>query len=100
MACSAIVAVRLLQVRTEARLAPEAPAAVDPVLITILARRRGKPRERFATNRDFHRGVAMLGGFLGRKADGELGWQSLWNGWRELLLLYAGHLIAKKENCG
>lgn len=95
-----LVAVRLLQVRTEARLAPNAPAAVDPVLITILARRRGKPREHFASNRDFHRGVAMLGGFLGRKADGEPGWQSLWNGWRELLLLYAGYLIAKEENCG
>lgn len=95
-----LVAVRLLQIRTEARLAPEAPAAVDPVLITILARRCGKPREQFATNRDFHRGVAMLGGFLGRKADGEPGWQSLWSGWRELLLLYAGYLIAREENCG
>jgi len=95
-----LVAVRLLQIRTQARLTPEAPAAVDPALITLLARRRGKPPEQFATNRDFHRGVAMLGGFLGRKSDGEPGWQSLWTGWRELLLLYAGYLIAKEENCG
>jgi len=95
-----LVAVRLLPVRTEARLAPAAPAAVDPTLITLLAKRRGKPREHFATNRDFHRGVAMLGGFLGRMTDGEPGWQTLWRGWHELLLLYTGYLIAKEENCG
>ena len=25
--------------------------------------------------------VARLGGFLGRKSDGEPGWQTLWQGW-------------------
>jgi hypothetical protein len=33
---------------------------------------------------EFWRGVAMLGGFIGRKGDGEPGWQTLWDGWRRL----------------
>jgi hypothetical protein len=36
------------------------------------------------TVREFWRRVAMLGGFLGRKSDGEPGWQTLWIGWLRL----------------
>lgn len=33
----------------------------------------------------FWKSVAKLGGFLGRKSDGEPGWQTLWQGWLRLL---------------
>ncbi len=33
----------------------------------------------------FWKSVARLGGFLGRKNDGEPGWQTLWEGWLRLL---------------
>ena len=55
-----------------------------------------------APNLGFWRGVAQLGGFLGRKGDGEPGWQSLWRGWQELQLLLQGVELAQalQEKCG
>lgn len=40
--------------------------------------------ERPKTARDFVRAVAKLGGFLGRKGDGEPGWRTLWRGYQRL----------------
>jgi hypothetical protein len=40
------------------------------------------------------RKVAMLGGFLGRKGDGEPGWQSIWRGWNRLQDIVLGMQIA------
>jgi hypothetical protein len=77
-----IVAVRVLQLRWWGREGAQAPAAS--------ASTKG---ERQALNgmgygiktaRDFVRAVATLGGFLGRKGDGEPGWQTLWRGYRRL----------------
>ena len=31
--------------------------------------------------------VAKLGGFLGRKRDGEPGWQAIWDGWEKLQMV-------------
>jgi hypothetical protein len=33
---------------------------------------------------DFFRQLAMLGGFLGRKHDGEPGWQTVWRGYQKM----------------
>ena len=38
----------------------------------------------------FVRGVAQLGGFLGRKCDGQPGWKVLWRGYKKLQNLVAG----------
>ncbi|WP_448287985.1 IS4 family transposase [Phormidesmis priestleyi] len=32
----------------------------------------------------FWQAVARLGGFIGRKSDGQPGWQTLWRGWLRL----------------
>ncbi|MCA9149273.1 MAG: hypothetical protein KDA92_08250, partial [Planctomycetales bacterium] len=32
----------------------------------------------------FYREVAKLGGFLGRKSDGDPGWITIWRGWEKL----------------
>ncbi|MBC8120494.1 MAG: hypothetical protein H7Y22_01505 [Gemmatimonadaceae bacterium] len=49
----------------------------------------------------FWRGVAQMGGFLGRKGDGEPGWQSLWSGWRRLMDISWGMSLARDgPSCG
>ncbi|WP_315850094.1 IS4 family transposase, partial [Singulisphaera acidiphila] len=38
----------------------------------------------------FFRELAKLGGFLGRKGDGEPGWQTIWRGWMKLQAMVQG----------
>lgn len=87
-----VVAVRLLQLREVARREPgRAALELIPrryVELVCRARRRGQP-ERW-TVRDFFRGVAGLGGFLGRKGDGEPGWITIWRGWQVLHWMLQG----------
>ena len=86
-----VVAVRLLQLKMVARQDPERPAAgvVPTTWLAALPRvlRRPKP---IVTVRDFFRGLAGLGGFLGRKSDGEPGWQTVWSGLETLLQCIRG----------
>jgi len=71
---SSLIAVRLLMLRDDARIAPDAPAVsvVSPLAVALVARRRDLPEEGMTT-RIFWRAVAGIGGFLGRKGDGEPG---------------------------
>ncbi len=89
-----VVAVRLLQLRQDARNAPEAPVADAPDTVVLLARALKVDPATVATNRDFHRGIARLGGFLARKSDGEPGWQSLWLGFERFFLILLGAQLA------
>ena len=41
--------------------------------------------------REALRAVAQLGGFLGRRSDGDPGWRTLWRGMHSLLLMEAGY---------
>jgi hypothetical protein len=81
----AIVAVRLLQLRTLARTAPNTPASdvVEPELLGTVIRVRGGSAHEMTADQ-FWRAVAGFGGFLGRKGDGDPGWQTLWRGWQRL----------------
>jgi hypothetical protein len=78
----AIVAVRVLQLRWWGREGGEAPAAAASTADERQALKSMGCRIR--TAQDFVRAVAGLGGFLGRKGDGEPGWQTLWRGYRRL----------------
>ena len=40
----------------------------------------------------------MMGGFLGRKSDGNPGWQTIWAGWLRIQDMLAG--MAMVKNCG
>ena len=83
---SALIAVRLLMLRDDMRGPPRtAPAVsvVSPLAVALVARRRDLPEEGMTT-RIFWRAVADIGGFLGRKGDGEPGWLTLWRGWRQV----------------
>jgi hypothetical protein len=95
-----VLAVRLLQLKMVARRDPEQPAAqvvpkewlrAVPLLL--------KKRRPIKTVREFYRALAQLGGFLGRKGDGEPGWQTIWGGLEKLLLCLRGADILG-EKCG
>lgn len=95
-----VLAVRLLQLKMVAKSNPEQPAAeivpADWLRALPLVTKRNKP---IKTVRDFFRGLAGLGGFLGRKSDGEPGWQTIWRGLETLLLCLRGaQAIGRK--CG
>ena len=99
----AIVALRLRQLRTIARTAPETPATqvVEPEFVeTVVRFRGGSPKP--ITADQFWRAVAGLGGFLGRKGDGDPGWQTLWRGGQRLQDLCWGrhHASVPSNKCG
>lgn len=91
------VAARLLQLKNDARLAPDAPATecAPRELVQTLAKLK-KLDVRSLTTRRFVHEVAKLGGFLGRKGDGEPGWRTLWQGWHELELINQGYQLASE----
>jgi hypothetical protein len=85
-----IIALRLLEMRDQARQKGEEPAisAIPEILVKIIAKR--DPSKGIITVREFWHKTAQLGGFLGRKSDGEPGWQTLWRGWLRLLDMWIG----------
>jgi len=94
------IAVRLLQMRQQARQAPDAPASshVDPLTLRILAHKTNQPAASMSMAQ-FWRLVARLGGHQGRKGDGPPGWRSLWHGWRYLSDLVDGaRLVATLDS--
>jgi hypothetical protein len=95
-----VLAMRLLQLKMAARTDPEQPAA-DVVPKTWLAALPLvlKSRKPIHSVRDFFRSLASLGGFLGRKGDGEPGWQTIWRGLHTLLLCLRG-AEAMRMKCG
>jgi transposase-like protein/transposase Tn5 family protein len=88
-----VVAVRLLQMRQVGRREPNRAAGelAPPHYVSLVHRaRRGRGRPEDWTIRDFIRGLAGLGGFLGRKSDGEPGWITIWRGWDALHWMLEG----------
>jgi hypothetical protein len=85
LAFLAIVAVRLLQLRSLARSQPDQAAStlVDPEVLNILAAKFNLDPQTM-TLKTFWHSLARLGGFLARKHDADPGWQTLWKGWFRL----------------
>ena len=96
-----IVAVRLLQLKTVAKAAPDRPAdaLVPRRWIEMLSAVRQGKSKRIHTAYEFLRALAGLGGHLGRKRDGEPGWITLWRGFNKLHLLLRGAAAIHKK-CG
>ncbi len=67
--------------------------------ILLLQRLRRHPPRRDWTVREFYQELAKLGGFLGRKRDGEPGWITLWHGFYKLHLCLRG-AEALGRKCG
>jgi hypothetical protein len=98
----AVLAVRLVQMKTIASRTPDRPAQeVAPARwVEVLKRIRRKSFPQGMTIRQFLRELAGLGGHLGRKHDGEPGWITLWRGVEKLLLILRGADVERHQKCG
>jgi hypothetical protein len=87
-----VVAVRLLQLKAHARTEPDRPAdeVVPMRYVNLLKLARGLKRTTALTAGRFYRELARLGGFLGRRHDGDPGWITIWCGWDKLQLMMRG----------
>jgi hypothetical protein len=94
-----VVALRLLQLKSLARTSPDVPAQrVVPALWLRMLKAASKKLNRVhdLTVRQFYREVAKLGGFLGRKSDGEPGWITTWRGWEKLNTMVTAAMLAQQ----
>lgn len=81
-----VLAILMLQLRSVARVSPDTPASeMIPDAAIQLVRKRLDIEEEVMGVGLFWRSVARLGGFIGRKSDGDPGWQTVWKGWLRLL---------------
>lgn len=98
----AVVAVRLLSRKLLATTRPHEAVdrgEVGAEVLELLEATFGRPAEGW-TNRTVLRCVARLGGFIGRKSDGEPGWITIWRGWQRLIPMVQGYNLARGERCG
>ncbi|MBL4883652.1 MAG: IS4 family transposase [Planctomycetaceae bacterium] len=96
-----VIGVRLLQLKTIARHAPDqrAKGRVPRSWLKTLKAMRPRLRKKYLTVYEFFRELAKLGGFIGRKSDGEPGWQTTWRGYQKLHATLLGMKLTNK-NCG
>jgi hypothetical protein len=87
-----VIATQLLAMREWCRLSPETPVEekVPKPWITLIERHL---KVKLKTVRDFWRSLARMGGFIGRKSDGEPGWQTIWKGYKRLQDMLAGAFL-------
>jgi hypothetical protein len=99
----AVVGVRLLSAKWSAEQRPNETPSVEefePDIRKILELKNGRPREGW-TYQKIWVAIERLGGFIGRRLDGQPGWLTLWRGWKQLSLLEEGYILAKKgKKCG
>jgi Transposase DNA-binding/Transposase Tn5 dimerisation domain/Transposase DDE domain len=86
---SLVEAVRLIQMKSVSRSEPK-EAAEEVVPAKYVCMLRLALQKEVKTVREFFHGVARLGGFPNRNADGEPGWQTIWHGWEKLSLMIRG----------
>jgi len=99
LAIDMVVAWRILYLRHLSRVDPDAPCtlyfAQHEYEALYAVTQRGKPLpQKPITIRQATHLVAMLGGFLGRKGDGEPGAETLWRGLQRLDAICIGWLAA------
>ena len=80
-----VVAWRLLNLTLHARLTPEAPCSVvfeqaEWEALCVRSTKKSIPPKKPPTLHEAVRMIAKLGGFLGRKSDGEPGVKTIWQG--------------------
>jgi len=94
LAILSVVAVRIFQLRTALESQPTAPAeqvaTVGEIQVVCTFHKQAAQQ---LTVREFVRGVAKLGGFLGRKHDGEPGVLTLWRGYQRLQDMLLGYQL-------
>jgi len=97
----AVVAWRVLYLTKYARSCPDADASevATEDEIAVLKGWLGATGSKASVRsvREFVRAVAILGGFLGRKSDGQPGTKTLWQGLRALEVLLIGYRLAARK---
>ncbi len=85
------LAVRLLQIRADARSQPERSAqeVIEPLMLAVVAQRSGQSPATMTIG-SFWIEVARLGGYLARSHDGPPGWRTIWKGWLSLQTFLEG----------
>jgi len=104
VALMSVVAVRLLELKSLARNETDRPArqVVPPLWLKMLkAARKNLLRVHDLTIQQFYRELAKLGGFLGRRSDGDPGWITIWRGWEQInTLVHGAQLAIELNKCG
>lgn len=102
LAIDLVVAWRILQLKQQAREAPQAPCTqyFDPAQCEVLMALPGHCHRGPPTLREAIRLIAVLGGFLARKQDGEPGAQTLWRGLQRLEDVVLGFTLARAHPGG
>lgn len=87
-----VIGVRLFQLKLIGRSQPEAKAKTHVPASWLRCLKLARPKVKLTEMSvyEFFRELAKLGGFLGRKHDGEPGWQTIWRGYRKLQSLLDG----------
>jgi hypothetical protein len=93
-----VVAWQMLRLRDAARRSPEmrADQVLTPSQLTVLCGLRPRLKRDCPANEAL-RAIATMGGFMGRKGDGNPGWRTLWAGFEKLLMAERGFLVAQGE---
>jgi len=97
-----VVATRLIELKLLARVRPDEPVTPEHFgaeALAVLEQGIGRPALGW-TNATVLVGIARLGGFLARKGDGPPGWQTIWRGFRRLMLMVQGYELAQVQRCG
>lgn len=91
-----VIGIRLFQMKLLGRSQRTAQAKthVPGSWLKCLKLARPKVKLTDMTVYEFFRELAKMGGFLGRKHDGEPGWQTVWEGFKKLQSLLAGLRLA------
>lgn len=87
-----VIGMRLFQLKLVGRNQPEAKAATHVPASWLKCLKLARPKLKLTglTVYEFFRELAKLGAFLGRKGDGEPGWQTIWRGFQKLQSLLDG----------
>lgn len=87
-----VIGTRLIQLKLVGRSQPEAKAATHVPSSWLKCLKLARPKLKLTgmSVYTFFRELAKLGGFLGRKGDGEPGWQTVWHGYKKLHALLDG----------
>jgi hypothetical protein len=90
-----VIATKLLALRETCRLNPFklADEAIPKEWILLVEKYL---KTKIKTARDFWRCIAQMGGFIGRKSDGEPGWQTLWKGYRKFSDMLLGISVLRE----
>ena len=99
LAFATVIAWQMLCLRDASRRPAPVSAAcfLTPSQLVVLCglRPRLKPD---CSAADALRAIAVMGGFMGRKGDGNPGWRTLWAGFEKLLIAEKGFLLAKSRS--